>query len=66
MVREQILNGEFLPAEEIEKSLSPPGWEGNPVVCNHPMDKGGDSINDRQNDYKILYQNAKPRYNGRF
>lgn len=39
MVKEQVLNGEFLPAEEIEKSAV--GWNGRPVVVYHPKDEGG-------------------------
>jgi hypothetical protein len=34
LVREQVLNGEFLPAEEIEKSA--PGWNDRTVVVHHP------------------------------
>jgi len=42
MVREQVLNGEFLPADEIEKSV--PGWNGRPVVCHHPKSCDGDDV----------------------
>jgi len=39
LVRSQVLNGEFLPADEIKKSV--PGWNGRPVVVSHPKDKKG-------------------------
>lgn len=42
MVKEQVLNGEFLPAEEIEKSTI--GWNGRPVVVYHPEDNKGESV----------------------
>lgn len=32
----QVLNGEFLSAEEIEKSVA--AWEGIPITVNHPPD----------------------------
>ena len=39
MVKEQVLNGELLPAEEIAKSAV--GWNGRPVVVYHPKDDNG-------------------------
>ncbi|MDR1439546.1 MAG: DUF2213 domain-containing protein [Clostridiales bacterium] len=43
MVKEQVLNGELLPADEIEKSA--PAWNGRPVVVYHPKDgRGRDTI----------------------
>jgi len=42
MVREQVLNGELLPAEEIEKSA--PGWNDRSVVVHHPQKENGDSV----------------------
>lgn len=50
MVREQVLNGELLPAEEIEKSA--PGWNGRPVVVYHPQDEEGRDI--LANDPKVV------------
>lgn len=50
MVKEQVLNGELLPASEIEKSV--PGWNGRPVVVYHPKD---DNKNDTTaNDPDII------------
>ena len=42
LVREQVLNGELLPAEEIEKSAV--GWNGRPVVVYHPQDNEGNDV----------------------
>lgn len=39
MVKQQVLNGELLPADEISRSA--PGWNGRPVVVYHPVDKDG-------------------------
>jgi len=50
MVKEQVLNGELLPAEEIEKSA--PGWNGRPVVVYHPEDKDGNEV--IANDPKVI------------
>lgn len=40
MVKEQVLNGELLPRDEIAKSTV--GWNGRPVVVYHPKDKDGE------------------------
>ena len=50
MVKEQVLNGELLPAEEIEKSA--PGWNGRPVVVYHPEDEDGNEV--IANDPKVV------------
>lgn len=39
MVKEQVLNNEYLPADEIIKSV--PGWNGRPVVVYHPKTNEG-------------------------
>jgi len=42
MVREQVLNGEFLPADEIQKSVE--GWNGRPLTVLHPVDDNGNPV----------------------
>jgi hypothetical protein len=58
LVKEQVLNGDFLPRYEIEKSVQL--WEGVRVCCNHPVDEeSGISVSaneiDSVNDYHIGY-----------
>lgn len=40
MVQEQALNGEFLPREEIERTVENGLWEGKPVTLGHPTRNG--------------------------
>lgn len=44
MVREMVLDqgdhGEFLPAEEIERSVDMALWEGRPITIGHPQENG--------------------------
>ena len=42
MVREQVLNGELLPAEEIERSVD--GWNGRPLTIHHPVGEDGKPV----------------------
>lgn len=42
MVKEQVLNGELLPRDEIAKST--PGWNGRPVVVYHPKNDDGEDV----------------------
>lgn len=41
-VAEGVLNGGFLPFQEIQKSA--PGWNGAPVTITHPTDENGDFV----------------------
>lgn len=41
-VREMVLNGGFLPFEEIQRSA--PGWNGVPITLHHPEDENGNFI----------------------
>lgn len=41
-VSEGVLNGGFLPFQEIQKSA--PGWNGTPVTVNHPEDGDGNFL----------------------
>lgn len=40
LVREAVLNGGFVPFEEIQRSA--PGWNGRPVTVDHPTDANGE------------------------
>ena len=39
LVREGVLNGTYVPADEIRRSTA--GWNGVPVTVNHPVDEDG-------------------------
>lgn len=54
LVREQVLNGEFLPADEIEKSAL--GWNGRPVVVYHPEEKDGSPASANRPDMVKSYE----------
>ena len=47
-VQAQVLNGEFLPAEEIEKSLFQ--WNGVPLTIEHPTNNDGETISARKTE----------------
>ena len=57
MVKEQVLNGELLPADEIAKST--PGWNGRPVVVYHPKDRSGNDTLANQPDVIPKYEVGK-------
>jgi hypothetical protein len=67
-VAEGVLNGGFLPFEEI--ALSAPGWNGVPVTVNHPEDENGDFVPANLPNVLEAYQigrflNAKAEGDGR-
>jgi len=53
-VAEGVLNGGFLPFEEIAKSAA--GWNGVPVTANHPTDESGEFIPANQPEVLKKYQ----------
>lgn len=59
-VSEGVLNGGFLPFQEIAKSA--PGWNGTPVTVNHPEDDDGEFL--PANDPEVLEQFQIGRFLG--
>jgi len=59
-VSEGVLNGGFLPFQEIAKSA--PGWNGTPVTVNHPETDDGDFL--PANDPAVLEQYQIGRFLG--
>lgn len=39
-VRSQVLGNEFLPADEIQRTVKHEMWEGRPLTLGHPMERG--------------------------
>jgi len=53
LVKEQVLNGELLPKEEIQKSAL--GWNGRPVVITHPRGSANSPENAETFEIGLLY-----------